>query len=372
MFLFKGQRHNNNVKPDPQESSVRRNLPAEETISSQEARIYAPDTVSHLGIPVENLIHSFDPVRIGKRDRIDLAAAHSCASLADGEVRELFRFRTGKAFDRYHASPEETRMVQEAFYANEKFIAALEHLEIEKGLARLITLPWWNELAGGEVSFEFEEGIAQVVLQEKHSYETQIMRAGIERAVQNVSVAGVVLTAPDPITHQRKLALGLRGGKSYSNTFHCLAGALHMTEELRAGSSSIFSVFVETELGPEMGLVRDDISKATLCLRIYDRQIDQGPSYVFLLETNLREDEISARWAANPNPDKAEHQELLFLPFNTKEVRAFISKYYRGAVTNRPRGDNERYLLHPGALILAGLSGMAPEELQLYRRKGEW
>lgn len=236
------------------------------------------------------------------------------------------------------------------------------------------TIPWWNEVAAGELDHRLYPEMHGVglVFGPRHSLETQLMRGGVSRPIQNVSVAGIIVTAPKIGSSLGDVVLGLRGGAAYSNTYHVNAGALMATPEFRKGLQTVYDIFRQKELLPEFGITDKDVAAARLHSRVYDPVIDKGPMYVFVVETKLKKAELHERWEKNLDADKKEHDAPVYLPNTLEAVHDFIRANYRGIVADRKRGDDERYLLHPGALALASYSGMPIAELRTLFREGNW
>ena len=166
------------------------------------------------------------------------------------------------------------------------------------------------------------------------------------------------------------IVVGLRGGAAYSNTYHINAGALMATPAFKSGFQTVYDIFRQKELLPEFGIADADVVSAHLNSRIYDHVIDKGPMYVFAVRTRLTKKELHERWEANLDPDKAEHDEPVYISDTPSAVQGFIRENYRGIVANRKRADHERYLLHPGALALAAYSSMPVSELRTLFREG--
>ena len=168
--------------------------------------------------------------------------------------------------------------------------------------------------------------------------------------------------------------IGLRGGASYQNTYHINAGALKATEPFKKGLVTAYDIFRQEELIKEFGIRDEDIASAVLHSRIYDYVIDKGPTYVFKVNVKVNREQLLNRWRSNLDPDKQEHDSPVFIPNAAADIRLFIKQNYRGVVVSRPRKDEDRYLLHPGALSLASLCGFGIGELaSLYQEKeGGW
>ena len=312
-----------------------------------------------------SLTHTYSPQRYtASGELLDLQGAHESLTMVSQSIFSRFAQTYQRPFDRYGASAQEIEWVRQAFYDHPDFKKALDKLDIPQECADFIKIPWFNEIAGGEARYDGDGDSPRVVLCPRHSYETQLMRVGVYRPVRNVSVMALMFTKPDPETGIPSVVIGLRGGKSYYNTFHLPAGALELSEGLKAGSESIFDVFERTELYPETGITGADAS-IKLWGRIDDRVLDQGPGYIFRVDTGLSSDEVLAKFVSNGHIDRGEHRSFTFIPCRTRDIQSFIRRYYKGAVvSDNARTDDELRLLHPAALVLAGLSDMPLEELR--------
>jgi hypothetical protein len=127
-----------------------------------------------------------------------------------------------------------------------------------------------------------------------------------------------------------------------------------------------FSPIRYTAEGREIRI--DDAQKllASISLwgRIDDRVLDHGPGYIFRVDTGLSSDEIVARFQENAQIDRGEHRSFHFIPYAQHDIRSFIERYYRGAVVSDTARPNERQrLLHPAALVLAGVGEIPLSEL---------
>ena len=328
-------------------------------------QIFAQDTIQVFqNISAESLTHSYSDERTNSQgEPIPFDEITKILKGLKQDTEEWYLKEFKEPMNTYKLG-ERTKQVLNKFYTDSRFKQAFELLELDFKDHPHATIPWWNEIAAGELDYSLTESGINLRLGPRHSLETQLMRAGIERPVKNVSVGSIILTKDN------FLVFGLRGGASYPRTYHINAGSLKIDENFKQGKSTIYYVFKENELKKEFNLTEEDLSSTTLHSRTFDRIIDQGPMYNFLLQTNLYKDSLYEKWSANPDLDKAEHDSLVFVPANPPAINQFIKTNYRGQVENRPREDNERYLLHPGALALASFSGMKPNELrELWQNK---
>jgi len=319
------------------------------------------------------LMHVYSEQRVnsqGEQIPFDEITAH-LASLRTA-VEAWYEQETCQKMNTY-ALGDKIDAVRTQFWRDERFREAFRLLELDYDKDHTkATIPWWNEVAAGELDYREYPDIHGVglVIGPRHSLETQLMRSGIPRPVKNISVGGIIVTTePDSIGYA---VLGLRGGAAYANTYHINAGALMATEGFKRGLQTVYDIFRQKELLPEFGIADRDVVSAQLGSRIYDHVIDKGPMYVFVVKTHLTKKELHERWKANLDPDKAEHDEPVYISDNPYAVQAFIRENYRGVVVNRKRADHERYLLHPGALALAAYSGMPVSELRTLFTEGNW
>lgn len=320
------------------------------------------------GFGADRLAHVFDPkARATKEGKvIDFGKAESLIGQLHCEVAEKYRLHTGKEFNRYSLGEAGMR-VRLSYYRDRKFSEAMGLLGQEASLSEKINLPWWNEIAAHEAGYSLQNGEVRLVLAQRHSYETQLMRNGVRISIMNVSVGGI------PITDDGWIAVGLRGGASYPNTYHVTAGALGLTEKLVENRQKISDFFLEKELAPEFGVLPQDIKGIELGSRVEDLCLEGAATYVFHVRLGMSFEELTKRHEQNKDEDKGEHTLLVGIRDSPAEIWSFIEKHYRGAVRNNPqRKDSEQYLLHPGALALvAYIGGKASDLIPLYR-EGEW
>ncbi len=318
------------------------------------------------GLPIDRLVHRYEAVRLDSRgDPIDFAQVSRLLAAVRSDVEAWYGQKTKSAMNTY-ALGEYAQPVRERFWDDARFAHAFSILELPYDKRQLATIPWWNEIAGGELGFEYDGTTALLSLGPRHSLETQLMRAGIPRPVKNVSVGGIILSKPE-----RQMILGLRGGGAYSNTYHINAGALMVTQDFKEGLTTIFDHFRDGELTPEFGIMPEQIVSVGLGSRIVDEGTDKGTMYTFHVYTNLTARQLMRQWETNLDADRGEHDSPLLLA--ESEVARFIRANYRGIVANRQdRQDSERYLLHPGALALAAFAGMQPSELRALYQPGIW
>ena len=313
--------------------------------------------------PTQNLRHEYHSERFDTEGRkIDFEEVQRTLASLISDVDALHIEQIGQPMDTYNLR-ELLVPVQNKFWTDSRFESAFKLLGLPYEKRECVRIPWWNVIAGGELEHMVNSGGIQVKLGPRHSYETQLIRSGYQLPIKSVSVGGLILS------DEGHLVVGLRGGKTLPNTYHINAGALRVTDGLKTGKQSIYDIFRLAELEPEFGIQDNDVKEATIHSRIMDYSIERGPMYNFLVRTNLSRAELKQRWERNPDEDKDEHQEIVFVPANPKDVNRFIREHYVGICENTlDRRENERHLLHPGALSLAAFSGMPISELrQLYR-----
>ena len=332
-------------------------------------KLFTPDAVTRYasGIPAGRLLHVYEDNRRGKDGRdIPFRSAVLLIDSVKSDVKDWYKKETKKDFNPYELG-EFIGHVRERFWHDPRFIEAFTSMGLPERHIRKAFIPWWNEIAGTELHHTLTDDGALILLGPRHSLETQLVRAGVKLPIRSVSVGGIIETSDGFI------AIGLRGGASYSNTYHITAGALGMTSEIKSGESSVYGFFNRSELLPEFGISPDKISAATIHARIFDASIEHGPIYVFLIKVSLTFDEVNALYGRNKDQDKGEHTRLVAIQANADAVMEFIRQNYRGMVANKDgREDNERYLLHPGALALLSYTQYSISELEKLYKPGIW
>ncbi len=272
------------------------------------------------------------------------------------ELIEWYVSKFDKPFNPYKLGTD-FQTVQKQFWNSSKFKSALELLKIPLSKKEKIYLPWWNELACAELNHKYNETEVNLNLTLRHSYETQLIRSGELFPIKSVSVGGLILTKDN------QLLIGIRGGNTYPNTYHINAGSMSLTKGMKLNNESIFELFYNTELNPEMGIEKEDIANSFIYSRIMDYAIENGPMYNFLVKTNLSSKELSNKWKNNVHSDKQEHKEIFFINSESESINYFIKTNYRGAETSL-QNNSGKPLLHSGALCLASVSGMSLNELK--------
>lgn len=317
------------------------------------------------GTPINHLRHDYHNDRTDANGKtIDFDRVHSILLSLRLDVECWYQEKTGQSMDTYNLG-NMLDSVQNRFWLDERFKTAFDILGVPYSEREGVKIPWWNEVAGGELEHRVDGDSIQVKLGPRHSYETQLIRSGYQIPIKSVSVGGIILS------NDGHLVIGLRGGKTLPNTYHINAGALRVTDGLKSGEESIYDIFKRVELEPEFGIGDGDIGKVTVHSRIMDYSIERGPMYNFLVLTNLSREELRERWEANQDEDKKEHKEILFVSASPDAVNRFIRDNYKGVCKNKiDRADNERYLLHQGALSLASFSGISISELRESYQEG--
>ena len=293
------------------------------------------------------------------------------------DVDEWYFKKTGNKMDTYKLG-DLTDKVKNKFYEDPRFSEAFIELGINPTQKENAYIPWWNELSVGETGIKFlEGGLIRALFSPMHSFEVQLSRRGFDIGLKGASIDGLVFAAPDKYSPNGYITLGVRGGTaSLPNTYHVVAaGSLRATEEFKKGTQSITDIFVKDELVPEIGNIT---TQSIDSIRPISRNVDWitnngGSTYVFEVKTKLPKKGIKKLWVENKDPDKREHKELVFIPATQEEVWKFIQKNYKGIIANRKdRKDNERFLLHAGALDLCACFGISPNELKKLYQEGEW
>ena len=305
---------------------------------------YAPLT------PANSLKHSYEA-------GVDFGEIVELLSNLRADIEEWYFSKNGRAMDTYNLGAD-LHEVLDRFWRDSRFSKALKILKLP-GEKEDISIPWWNQVAAGELGYEGLE----VRLGPRHSYQTQMIRQGHSLPIKSVSVGGLILSSDGHIM------IGLRSGNSFPNTYHIPAGALEVTDGLKRGMQTIYDIFRATELEPETGITEDEIEEATVHSRIMDYSMEQGPTYCFKVQTKLNSRELRQKWETNGLTDKKEHQDVTLIPLNG--INDFIMSHYVGICENRMgRNDSRRFLLHPGALSLASLSEMPISRLRDFYKEG--
>jgi hypothetical protein len=272
---------------------------------------------------------------------------------------KLWFLRThGQEFDRY--SPDHGKLMKTRMWRDPRMSEALQTMGLPTSEVERIYLPWWIEVAANHLSTIDTRVSAHAILGYRHSYQTQMLRQGLEMpGIASTTVAGFVRTSDDFIV------LGLRGGLNFPNTYYFSAGALGISPDLVAGRQSIFDFYVAEELQREYALEASDLSSAHLLCQVKLGGKDRDVSFVFLVETPLTLDAILARHSANKDEDRKEHFRLFGV--KSKDIQEFVRMFYKGIARNDlNRTFEKRVLLAQGAaplLFYTGASLMQLEEL---------
>jgi hypothetical protein len=294
-------------------------------------------------IPASKLKHTFV-----KNEKIS-----SAIPIADGIFQsslEDFEGKMGMKFDRYNARHAE--IMKPIMWKNKRMPEVFDLLGLDYGNVEKLYLPWWNVEGGMEISCKETPGGVMVGLGSRHTYQTQLMRQGVDIPGMNaVSVAGIVHTSDN------KLVVGLRGGLNFPNTYYFNAGALGMTDALKSGSDTIFSTYLRTELKEEYGM-SDGGKGAILLSRVQIHGTDRDISYVFVIKTPAKFREIMMIHQSNPSLDRHEHRLLTGIGDTEKAVLEFVNEFYSGVVDNDlNRKYRDRKLLPQGAAPLIDCVG---------------
>lgn len=330
------------------------------------ARVPIREEVIDLGERgVDALVHHLSCSRVGPQGApIDFEAARSVIKAIEQDIR---RCSPALPTSLLAASPEVAPQIRSMFHEHPLFPTALASLQIPESQAHLISLPWWNELAACEVGFERVPQGFVATLSVRHSYETQLMRQGVERGVSSVSGMALVLSAPEN-DGVRRLLIGERAGHFLPGTLHVPAGAITLSTELKQGTCSLFETFLRSEVTPELGLQDQDFGRAALGYRVYDRVIEKGGvSYAFILESTLTAGDIKQRWASNLHEDKREHRRLFFVPWEREALLQFLHQHYPQSPSELSSATPPLRLLHPSALFIAAKCGINSAALERIR-----
>lgn len=296
-------------------------------------------SVHSVGIPAANLTHKF--------------TGNEKVPLAFGKAKEMsdacdikFTEKTGHKFNRY--DPADTEIMKPMMLDDSRMAEVFNLLGLPLSEKEKIYLPWWNLEACKENGYSHLFNDVSVTLGSRHSYQTQFLRSGGNIPDMNsVSVAGLVHTSDN------KLVLGLRGGLNLPNTYYFCAGALGLTEGLKAGTESIYEFFVNTELHREYGIGAKDLGDAEHLSRVQRYGTDRDISYVFLVKTPLSFEQVENAHRNNQHRDKDEHKALYGLEATKEAILSFVRQYYRGDAENlKDRPDSRIVLLPQGAAPL--------------------
>ncbi|MDO8553565.1 MAG: hypothetical protein Q7S22_02055 [Candidatus Micrarchaeota archaeon] len=317
------------------------------------------------GMAPDKLRHIYKKDRTGKDGKpMPFGNAIMLIDSVKTDVASRYKRETGNEFNNYQLG-DMIETVREWFWQDARFIEAFVLLNLDEQHVRKASLPWWNVLAATEISHQIVDGGALITLGPRHALETQLVRQGIDVSIQSVSVSGIVETSDGLV------AIGLRGGAAYPNTYHVNAGALGLLPEIISGDISIYDFYKRNELLAEFGVKNEDISSAVILSRIADFSIENGPMYNFLVRVNLTFEQLQAKYEGNKDQDKGEHTRLVSI--SKGKVMAFIEQHYKGVAANKyDRMDSERVLLHPGALALLSYTGEPLSKLERLFREGVW
>lgn len=341
-------------------------------------KVYGNDVIVRYkgGVTPERFTHRYASERINPLtgDPIPFDRIQNLLTSARLDIEAWYKKETGREKMDTLQLGDMLARVRERFWHDERFAQAFRLLGLDyETHHQKANLPWWSAVIAGELEHKIvDDDHVHVVFGPAHSFEVQMMRAGLTTPVRPASTDGLIVTsdgAPYAV-------IGVRGGHSYRNTYHLVAaGALDAPEGFKRGELSVYDVFREREITPELGIGSAEIKSAQLRSRNIEHLLSNGGvTYLFDVITNLTKDELAERWRNNRSPDKAEHLALVPLyDFPFQDIHEFIERNYRGAVANKQdRHDNERYLLHPAALDLAAHIDMHPSELRSLYREGTW
>ncbi len=312
----------------------------------------------------EAITHSFEPEREGVDGAIDTSKA---AALGDELITvgaAWYEQNFDEQFDKFNIPEGRAQAVLDFYWNHDLFREVFAELQLDwEQHHELINLPWWaNEQTLGETNHGYDilNDTLHLTLGPGHSYETQLSRAGIPSPIQKVSVGGIVV-APDEMLVDSYRIITLRAGRSYPNTHHIVAGSLSMSDNFPVGDGSITDQFIDSELTPETGIKREEISSISLVARYEDRLVANEIVYLFSIAPTISADTIRSRFTLNPPEDAGENHELTFV--NSAGVRDFIKDNYKGNVRNDPdRSPFDRALLYPGLVALVAFDRLNLED----------
>lgn len=315
------------------------------------------------GYSIDAIRHVYTPDRIGLHgQQMDFRRAEELLTEVDSEVRARYFARTAVTMNMY--DPAVAAAVRPRYWEHPSTATAFRALGLPTEFISRAYIPWWNERAAHESGVIISPDRIIVEIAPRHSIETQLRRSGCDIPVRNISVGGLVITAPSEEHPCGEIILGLRGGLTARNTFHIPAGALKLTDELMRGTKSMADYLIDAELYEEFGIRPLHISSLRPLARYTDASGGLEVYYTFTARLNLSFDELCAAWSANHHEDRQEHQALIAVDARPAQVVSFITKWYRGkARDTNDRPDSERCLLHAAAVAMAVYAGVDPQKL---------
>ncbi len=297
------------------------------------------ESIRTIQVYINRLTHTF--LEKGPYD-----AARQTIREIDEAARKTFRLANGVDFDRWNPAHQEEML--KYMHDDARMNGVLSALALPKSQLSNIQIPWWNEIAAKEADSGRIFRSYHVILEPRHSYQTQAMRAGFEIEGMNaVSVVGLA------VSEDNYFVMGLRGGRNYPMTYYYSAGALGLSEELKTGTETIWDFYAKHKL-VEYPIEAREITSASLEYRLQLHGGDWDISYVFLFKTGLKFAEIEKRHAErlkDPKryPDAGEHIRFEPVAIDEKSIVSFVEKYYRGVVDNDKNRRYEDRLLLPQA-----------------------
>jgi len=324
----------------------------------QRASRFTYDTILHHDLAVKTLEY-----------------AHGKILEIQADVEKWYQDEFGYPFNRFKLGEtfEETRR---KFLDHKEFDSVLKLLGIDQSLKEKIRLPWWSEVSLVETNAVENNTEVNATFSPAHSFHIQLLRSknlsqdeasSLPIFGHSVTVSGLLITTPSDDALQGKIALGVRGGSSFSNTIHMVAGAAKYSDSmLRENPPSLTDIFITTELKEESGFNAERSSVKTLA-RFVDAGLAPYPgdvNYCFLVETGLSKDELVRVWGENADADRDEHEKIVFINNDPESVREFLKSMFFGISENkmdRTRGQME--LLYPASLALCAQVGISLHEL---------
>ena len=315
------------------------------------------------GYSIADLRHVYTSDRIGLHGQpMDFSGAEDYMKRVDAEVRKAYYSKNLTTMNTY--DPTVAAAVRSCYLQHPSTGAAFRALGLPETFITGACIPWWNECAAHESDITVARDSVLVKIAPRHSIETQLRRSGYDIPVKNISVGGVVVTAPSERHPRGEIILGLRGGLTARNIFHIPAGALKLTDEILQGKHTMADFLLKVELKEEFGIEPAHITALRPLARYSDASIGLDVYYTFATELRISSAELDSAWRANTNPDKQEHQALVAVDARPEHVASFIKRWYRGKAQNIvDRPDSDRCLLHAAAVAMAVYAELDPQQL---------
>ncbi|MCB0336613.1 MAG: hypothetical protein KDD62_09910 [Bdellovibrionales bacterium] len=236
---------------------------------------------------------------------------------------------------------------------SEAFAEALRVLKLSDH-ADKITLPGWNKVNYVELDNQLVDGVMQITLGLRHSYQTLACRNGLLLPMQSCSVSALIKS------NDGYAILGLRGGHNYPNTYHVVAGGLSRDVHLEQGHKVIEQVLLETQLLDESGITEAMISNLSFRGRYvdpFDGSLQfPGVVYHWDISTHLSKAELIRQAGSIHNADSFEHQRFVAIEDSPEGALEFIQNNFKGVVKNDVSRRRDSAVLLPQGLSSLMLS----------------